>query len=230
MTGFRAQDLTLAGRVAGFLLQNRATRLDWCNIQIQQLRQDQAQIRGDPTRPWPYLVRFEEIQAYFGEISTIFGEIWWDSRRSKPISVRAQPYLVRSSKIQGDPSLFWRFSEQMYWVFEDSGDICRIRQLSKPTEHYPNPKLTRPIDVGGRFRVPPPSTQRWRVGSRLGQKPTRPDSWTALLATKPIFSKSRNLVIFLGNKHKKYRKFSLKHKLLVLPQIKTYPIDQSIHD
>ena len=106
------------------------------------------EIRQDLDHIWWDTVRFEEIQADFSKISTILGEIRWHSRRSKLIS----------GEIQGDPSLFRRFSEQMYWVFEDSGDVCRIRWLFEPTEHYLNPKSTRPIDVGGRFWVPPPST------------------------------------------------------------------------
>ena len=124
------------------------------------------EIRGDPS--W-FSTRFEEIQADFDKISTIFGEIRRDSRRSKLIST------------------------QMYWVFEDSGhsfedlgDVCRMWQLPEqiePTEHYPNPKPTQLIDAGGRFRAPQPSTRRRRVGFGLGRKPTRPDPWTALAQT-----------------------------------------------
>ena len=87
---------------------------------------------------------------------------------------------------------------QIYWIFadsgdffEDSGDVCKIRRLStptEPTEHHPNPKPTRPSDAGGRFRVPPPSTRRRRIGSGLGPKPTRPDPWTALPFTLSPFS------------------------------------------
>ena len=159
MTGFRAQDPMLAGRVAGFLLQNLShlTRpLIYTNLaNSSKIKLRFEEIQRDNDHIWWDQARFKEIQANFGEISTIFGEIQQDSRRSKLISVRSQPYLVRSklisarswpylvrsSKIQGDPSWFRWFLVQMEWVFadsgevfEDSGDICRIRRLSPPTE------------------------------------------------------------------------------------------------
>ena len=73
------------------------------------------EIRGDPSLFWWDLdhtwwnpTRFEEIQTDF----------WRDLRRSKLISTRSRPYLVRFNEIQGDPSLFRRFLKKMYWVFE----------------------------------------------------------------------------------------------------------------
>ena len=137
-------------------------------------------IRQDNNHIWWDSARFEEIQADFSEISTIFGEIRWDSKRSKLISVRSRPYLVRSSEIRKDPSWFQRFSVQMEWgfansdkVFEDSNEVCRIRRISPLTE--PNwaslePKTNstnwRRQSVSGPSAFHPMLAGRVRVGSK----------------------------------------------------------------
>ena len=121
-------------------------------------------------------------------------QIWQYARRSKRD-------LVRSGEIRGDPGWFRRFLVQIYWVFadsgdffEDSGNVCRIRRLSQPTEptrtppeHHPNPKPTRPSDAGGRFRVPPPPTRRMAGRVRIGSKIDPPDPWTALVVASPLY-------------------------------------------
>ena len=181
-----------------FFSKTRATRPDRRYIQI---RQYPATSKRDLVRSGDIQVRFGEIRRHLrrskrdlvrsGDIRGDPSEIWWDPATFEEIQARFRPYLVRSGEIRGDPGWFRRFLVQIYWIFadsgdffEDSGDVCKIRRLStptEPTEHHPNPKPTRPSDAGGRFRVPPPSTRRRRIGSGLGPKPTRPDPWTALI-------------------------------------------------
>ena len=62
-------------------------------------------------------------------------------------------------------------------TFAGFGDS--LHRPNRP-KHHPNQKPTLPIDVEGRFRVPPPSAQRRRVEFELGPKPSQPDLWTAL--------------------------------------------------
>jgi len=56
-------------------------------------------------------------------------------------------------------------------AFASSSDFLH---RSNRLEHHPNPKLTRPIDASGRFRVPLPSIWCRRVKSKLGLKSTWP--------------------------------------------------------
>ena len=57
----------------------------------------------------------------------------------------------------------------------------RFQQSTKSTDAHPHLKSTHPIDSGGQFQVPLPSTRHRQVKSRLDPKPTRPDPWTGLL-------------------------------------------------
>ena len=78
-----------------------------------------------------------------------------------------------------------------FWqLFPDFGDVFflqismtffRFQQLIKSTDAHPHLKPTHPIDSGGQFRVPLPSTWHRQVKSGLSPKPTRPDPWTGLL-------------------------------------------------
>ena len=56
---------------------------------------------------------FGEIQVDFGEISTIFDEVWRDLKRSKLISA-----------IFGANGVTFAYSNE---AFVDSGDVCKIR-------------------------------------------------------------------------------------------------------
>ena len=139
-----------------FFSKTRATRPDRGYIQIWR---NQAQIWGDPTSSQPYLVRFNQIQPFPTDFSD-FGEDFGD--------------------FDADLVCFYIFRQ---WFCRFRWWFCSSGNDSKPTEHtwsHPNPKLTRSIEADGRFRVTLLSTQRWRVGFKLGQKPTQPNPWTLL--------------------------------------------------
>ena len=114
-----------------------------------------------PTRPTLYTnpAIFEEIQARFGEIRR-------HSRRSRLISAIFGADLLGFCRFR---RIFWRVRR----CLQDPATLS-IDRID------PNPKPTWPSDIGGWFRVPPPSTRCRQVGSGLGPKPTWPDPWTAL--------------------------------------------------
>ena len=64
-----------------------------------------------------------KIKLRFEEIRQDLDHIWWDSRRSKLISARSRPYLVKSGEIQGDPSWFpWELNH-IWW------DLARFEEI-----------------------------------------------------------------------------------------------------
>ena len=138
MTGFRAQDPTSKGRVAGFLLQNPShpTRPTlYTNPAIfGEIQARFGEIQRHPSEIWLDPATFEEIQARFGEIrrhsrrskrdlvrfgdirrdlseiSTIFGDIRRDSRRSRLISAIFGANLSGFYRFR---RIFWRFRQRL---------------------------------------------------------------------------------------------------------------------
>ena len=95
MTGFRAQDSTPAGRVAGFLLQNPSHL----------------------TQPTLYT-----NPAIFGEIQARFGEIRQDSRRSRLILAIFGADLLGFCRFQ---QIFWRFRWRFGVFLLRSREFCK---------------------------------------------------------------------------------------------------------
>ena len=98
VTGFCFQDLTPAGRVAGFLLRNpshptRSTLYKSDNI------------RGDPSEIWWDPARFEEIQADFGD--------FW---------CRSTGFLQIPENFLKISATIWCIFAQISWVLQKSGD------------------------------------------------------------------------------------------------------------
>ena len=195
VTGFRAQDLTPAGWVAGFLLQNLShpTRPTlYTNPAIcREIQPKFGEIRRHSSEIWWDPTTFEEIQARFGEIrrhsrrsKRDLDHIWWDPMRFEEIQADFGDFWCRSTEFLQILANFLKIPV----TFAGSDDS--LNRPNRP-EHHPNPKLTQPSDAGGRFRVPLTSTRRRQVGSGMGPKPIRPDPLIALLMAQ----KKGNIIV-----------------------------------
>ena len=177
-----------AGRVAVFFSKTCATQPNRCYLQIhptlarssldsrrsgdistvfgkiklrfEEIQRYQAQIRRDPARSRPYLVRSSLDLRRFGNIKLRFEEI----RRVFPKTgeIFQKPMYFPNS---GNFFFFFLFFFFRFRCFFYSGDPMW------PDRCSPSPK-TDSTDFPARVRVPPPSTQHQWVESGLGLNPT----------------------------------------------------------
>ena len=161
-----------------FFSKTRATRPDRRYIQIWQYARRSKQdlvrsgniqvrfgeIRRHLRRSKRNLVRSDDIRGDPSEISTIFGEIRRDSRRSGLISAIFGADLLGFCRFR---RIFWRFRRRL----QDPATLSTDRTDPNTTRTQNRLDRVTPAVGFGSLRLPPDAR---RVGSGLGPKPTRP--------------------------------------------------------
>ena len=134
----------------------------------------------EPPDPTEVIYKSGEIKLKSEEIQRVLNHIWWDLARSGH-SQQILAILVQILAILMQIWFVFIFSSNDFAnSSDDFAAPATTRNRPNILDLHPNPKPTQSIEADGRFRVTLLSTQRWRVGFKLGQKPTQPNPWTLL--------------------------------------------------